>query len=134
MSAVVLYALVTTTMYYLGARALITQWLWSRYPAWLDKLTLCAACSGFWYGLAIGAWGYWRAIPYGPLPGDRWDTVIAIGVASSVTTAIGAQLLLRALAETGSEGGTDAQVQEPEGTLLAGPGRSRTADHPGRDA
>lgn len=121
MTTILLYALVTATLYYLGARALITRWLWSRYPPWLDKLTICAACSGFWYGLGVGAWGYWRSVPYGPLPGDRVDTVLVVGLASAMTTAIVGAAAIRALTELGSEGGTDAEVQGHERSVLGDP-------------
>ena len=46
MTALFIYPLICTALYYLGAHAAITQWLWSRYPKWLDELTMCAACAG----------------------------------------------------------------------------------------
>lgn len=46
-------ALCSTALYYLGSRARITSWLWSRYPTWLAGFMDCAACSGFWYGFAL---------------------------------------------------------------------------------
>lgn len=121
---ILVYALVTTTLWYLGARAVITRGLWSRYPTWLDRLTLCAACSGFWYGLAVGAWGAWREVPFAGLPGDRFDTVIAIGLASAAWTPIGAWLVVRALTdlEPASEGGDVAAVPQPPSDLLGHPG------------
>jgi hypothetical protein len=48
------YALLTTAMFYLGSRAVVTRWLWSRYPSKLAHFMDCAACSGAWYGLIIG--------------------------------------------------------------------------------
>ena len=48
MNALLLYALLSASVWYLLARAMITKWLWSRYPPWLDSFTGCAACSGFW--------------------------------------------------------------------------------------
>lgn len=125
MTTVLLYALVTTTLYYLGSRAQITRVLWSRYPPWLDRLALCAACSGWWYGLAIGCWGYWRQVPFGPLPGDRVDTVIGIGLASAAWTAILAAIHVRALTELGAEGeDPDAalSLSQPQGSLLGDTG------------
>lgn len=55
MSTVVLFALLTTAAHYLGSRAMITKWLWSRYPPRLARFMDCAACSGFWYGLLFAA-------------------------------------------------------------------------------
>lgn len=117
---ILVYALVTTTLYYLGARAVITRGLWSRYPGWLDRLTLCAACSGLWYGLAVGAWGAWRGVPFAGLPGDRVDTVIAIGLSSAAWTPILARLVVGALTdlEPASEGGDLAPVSQPTSDLL----------------
>ena len=45
--------LLPAAFWYLTSSAMITQWLWSRYPAWLDELTHCSACSGFWWGNLI---------------------------------------------------------------------------------
>lgn len=53
MFVVILVALCSTALYYLGSRAKITSWLWSRYPAWLAGFMDCAACSGFWYGFGL---------------------------------------------------------------------------------
>jgi hypothetical protein len=54
METLLVYALLTSAMFYLGSRAVITQWLWSRYPPKLARWADCAACSGFWYGLIVG--------------------------------------------------------------------------------
>ena len=48
------YALLTTSLYYLGSRATLTEPLWSRYPAALARFFDCSACAGTWYGLAVG--------------------------------------------------------------------------------
>ena len=93
-----LYPLLTTALYYLGARAALTRWLWSGYPNWLDSFMVCAACSGFWYGAAVAAFGEWAGIhgivvtPWVPL------TVITTGLASMVWTPLFAWLHLSALA------------------------------------
>lgn len=44
MNGLILYPMLTTALYYLGARAMITKFIWSRYPKWLDKFMLCSAC------------------------------------------------------------------------------------------
>ncbi len=62
MTTLLLLACLTTSVYYLLAWAEISRPLWSRYPKWFPKwvnaMMSCAACSGFWYGLAAGvvAW------------------------------------------------------------------------------
>ena len=50
-STIAICALLSAAFYYLGSRAVITSWLWSRYPPRLAKFMDCAACSGFWYGV-----------------------------------------------------------------------------------
>lgn len=53
LTSLLIIALCSTALYYLGSRARITSWLWSRYPVWLAGFMDCAACSGFWYGFAL---------------------------------------------------------------------------------
>lgn len=55
LATLLVYALITSAMFYLGSRALITRWLWSRYPKWLAGWADCSACSSFWYGIAVRA-------------------------------------------------------------------------------
>ena len=55
MTGLLLHVLVTTALFYVGSRAEVSRGLWSRYPRWLARWADCAACSGFWYGLAATA-------------------------------------------------------------------------------
>ena len=104
MKTVLLYPLLTTTLYYLGSRAKITSFLWSRYPAWLDSYTLCAACSGFLYGVVVAlAIGWWQDLPFLGLPGRLWATPIVVGVCSIVWTPLLADRHLAALVQTDVE-------------------------------
>lgn len=82
-----LYALLGAAAYYLGSRATITHWLWSRYPERLDRFMLCAACSGFWYGVgaAMGI-GWYLDVPFLVLPGRFWLTPCVVGLCSLVFT------------------------------------------------
>jgi hypothetical protein len=50
---VLTYALLTTALFYLGSRAQVTAWLWSKYPPGFARFMDCAACSGFWYGTTL---------------------------------------------------------------------------------
>lgn len=61
-------ALVTSAMFYLGSRAVITRSLWSRYPPWLARWFDCAACSGAWYGLIVGIVGKYTMWLGGAIP------------------------------------------------------------------
>lgn len=90
MIALVVYPLVTTALYYLGAWALITRWLWSRYPPVLGALMTCAACSGFWYGLAAG-WALRDALPF---PGGPRLGVVLAGLCSMVWTPVFARRMI----------------------------------------
>jgi hypothetical protein len=98
----ILYALLTPALYYLGSRAMITRPLWSRYPAWLDYYTSCAACSGFLYGGAVAfAIGWTLDLPFLGLPGRFWLTPCVVGLGSIVWTPIVADLHIRALLQLG---------------------------------
>lgn len=95
MLVALLYPLLTAALYYLGTRAKVTSWLWSRYPAWLGGFMDCAACTGFWYGLAteaaIGAWQ--PHVDFAP---------IVIGLCSIVWTPVVAALMQHSLFTLGS--------------------------------
>lgn len=70
MIGVLLHLVATTALFYLGSRAVITSWLWSRYPRWLATWADCAACSGTAYGAAVAlaakAAGIWvLPVPWG---------------------------------------------------------------------
>lgn len=121
MTGIVLYPLLTVALYYLGSRALITQWLWSRYPPRLDAFFLCAACSGFWYGAAVAALlGLGLDVPFLGLAGGAWSTIPIVATCSIVWTPLLASALVRALADL-SPGDDHADREEPGGPVLEGP-------------
>lgn len=68
MNVLLLVSLVAAA-FYLGDRALITSWLWSRYPRWLAAQRSCPACAGFWdtLGLAYLLGALDLALPYHPV-------------------------------------------------------------------
>jgi hypothetical protein len=82
-----LYAPLGAALYFLGSRATLTRPIWSRYPKRLDSFMLCAACSGFWYGvgLAFGI-GWYLDVPFLLLPGRFWLTPLIVGLCSLVFT------------------------------------------------
>lgn len=47
--------IIATSLWYLLSQAVITRWLWSRYPEWLDSWAQCPACSGTWLGAGTSA-------------------------------------------------------------------------------
>jgi len=100
---ILLYPLLTVAAFYLFARAMITKSLWSRYPDWLDRYTLCAACSGFAYGVAVAlAIGWTQDLPFLGLSGRFWVTPIVVGLGSIVWTPILGDFHVRALQNLGS--------------------------------
>ena len=84
------YALLCASLFYLGSRALITSWLWRRYPRWLAVFLDCSACSGFWYGAALAFVFRWPALA---VRGDEWWAPIAIGLFSIAWTPMAVGLL-----------------------------------------
>lgn len=113
MTTFLLYSLLTGAFYYLLSRAMITRFLWSRYPAWLDYYTLCAACSGFLYGVVVAlAIGWYRDMPFLDLPGRWWGTPIVVGLCSIVWTPVVAKCQIQALLEVS---GADARSDPVEG-------------------
>jgi len=53
MSTLALFAILSAAIFYLGSRALITRWLWSRYSPTFARFMDCAACTGFWLGAVL---------------------------------------------------------------------------------
>lgn len=103
MQALLLYPLLTTAMYYLLSQATITQFLWSRYPQWLDSYTSCAACSGTLYGAVVAlAIGWTQELPFLGLSGRFWMTPFVVAGASMVWTPLLADLHIAALLRLGS--------------------------------
>lgn len=96
MNSVLIYALCTASLYYLGSRALITRFLWSRYPAGLASFMDCSACVGAWYGVIVAALGgYWLGLPFMGLRGDAISTVAVVALCSMSWTPIVAGLVQR---------------------------------------
>jgi hypothetical protein len=97
----VLYGLITSALYYLGSRAKITEFIWSRYPKGMDKFMLCAACTGFWYGLGVAlVLGWTLELPFLGLAGRFWATPIVVAITSIVFTPLFANAHVTALYQT----------------------------------
>lgn len=113
------------SLYYLGARAEITRFLWSRYPRWLDKFMACAACVGTWYGstLTLGT-GFGLGWDFPGLPGTAWHTSVVVGLITLFTTPILAKHHIAALLELE----VDAALASPGGS--ADPATPRERDAP----
>lgn len=98
----VLYSLLTVAAYYLFSRAMITSFLWKRYPSWLNYYTWCAACSGTLYGVVAAlAVGWTRDLPFFGLPGRFWPTPVLVGLSSMIWTPILANAHITALVRLG---------------------------------
>jgi hypothetical protein len=97
-----LILILPVSFYYLGSRAMITHWLWSRYPKPLAKFMDCAACSGFWYGFGCAViFGHWYEVSIFDLEPEKALTWILTGLVTLTTTPIGAAIHTRAFAAIG---------------------------------
>lgn len=115
MLTLLLYALLTTAMFYLFSRAMISKPLWSRYPSWLDYYTSCSACSGFLYGVVVAsAIGWTQNLPFLGLDGRFWATPIVVGLCAIVWTPLLGDLHVRALLQLGAPGPVDPTPPDPE--------------------
>lgn len=97
-----LYALLSAACFYLGSRALVTRWLWSRYPPSLASFMDCSACTGFWWGFALAAIvGQCLHLPYMGLDPSSPLTWCIVGLCSIVLTPIAAGLMQHGLDQLG---------------------------------
>jgi len=114
MTILILYCLLTTAMYYLAYRAMITKFLWSKYPPWLDYYLGCSACSGFLYGVTVAvAIGLPYDLPFLGLAGRSWLTPVLVGLGSMVWTPILAYVHVYALLNLGVADPRAEQPTEP---------------------
>lgn len=121
METLTLYALCTASLFYLGSRALITSFLWSRYPRQLASFMDCSACSGTWYGGLVGyVGGYHLGLPFLGLPGDSPATVAAVALCSMAWTPIVAGFVQRGFDALGSAVDSDEPEQPAEPATRAG--------------
>jgi len=103
MSSIVLYPLLSTALFYLGSRAMITQWLWSRYPPRLARFADCSACTGFWWGLILAlVLGRHEHLNLLELDAEDFWTPIVAGLCSMVWTPIVAGVMQRGFDSVGS--------------------------------
>jgi hypothetical protein len=110
-----LYALCSAALFYLGSRAMVTSWLWSRYPSKLAQFMDCAACTGFWLGLGLGyVGGYHLGLDLLGLEGDRAATVALAGLCSLTVTPIAAGVMQWGFDKLGHVAIFDALASEAE--------------------
>lgn len=91
--------LIPVATFFLGSRAMITQFLWSRYPKWFASLRECAACSGFWDTLLVAL--FLRFALDAPLPLSSAWCPLLLALCGIVTTPLIAAAQDRALRELG---------------------------------
>lgn len=128
---ILLYALLSAAMFYLGSRAKITEAIWSLYPQSFARFMDCAACTGFWWGLiwhvVIGAR---FEIDLGPMPAGHVATPLIAGLCTLVLTPIVAAMMHYGLAVLGSAVPAEDDVNAiDEDALLHGAPPS-TSPHP----
>lgn len=104
----VLYPVLATSFYMLGARDLITRPFWSRYPVVVDKFMTCPACSGTWYGAALALGGGYMGWPFFGLPGWSPVTIVVVALYTKILTPIIAAKHISTLLYAGDADGADA--------------------------
>lgn len=72
MRALLFYSVLSAALFYLASRAMITSWLWKRYPPSIARFFDCAACTGFWFG-------FWLSLVFG----DVWGQIFTVGMQAS---------------------------------------------------
>lgn len=96
MEAVAVYLCATPALYHLGARAKLTEPIWSLWSGTgFDRFMNCAACSGFWYGLLVALLGHILGWTF--LGAHAWWTIPTVAVCAIVTTPLLAAAHERAL-------------------------------------
>jgi hypothetical protein len=102
MQVFALYMLMCAAASFLLVRATITEWLWSRYPYWLDSYLSCTACSGFALGLIAAVVGGWCFdFDFLGFAGRTWMAVLASGMSAMVVVPIIAWAQTNALIQLG---------------------------------
>lgn len=105
-----IYALISTALFYLGSRALITRSLWEMYPLWLTKLMDCPACVGFWWGMILHLAARRLDLDVGPLPIEHPASPVLVGLCMLVLTPIVAGLMQHGLDLVGTVAPEPAEV------------------------
>lgn len=82
MQTLVLFSILSASLFYLGSRATITGWLWSRYPPGFARFADCPACTGFWNGALLSL-----------IFGDLFDPVFTRGIVEPYSIALEAVLV-----------------------------------------
>lgn len=108
MQNLVIYALLCTALFYLGARAMITRFLWSRYTPRLAQWADCPACSGTWYGLALSmSVGWYYELDIGPFAAQSWITPLIVAACMMVLVPMVAALMEIGFQTVGSTVGAE---------------------------
>lgn len=105
------YSLIAA-FFYLGSRAVITSFLWSRYPNWLAKVMDCAACASFHYTIGLAAFiKYVMKEPLPVYPTSDWS-ILLLAFGAVAITPILAALQQKSLELLGSAVSSDEHIEE----------------------
>jgi hypothetical protein len=115
-----IYALISTALFYLGSRALITRALWEAYPPWLTKLMDCPACVGFWWGMIMHLVSRRLDLDVGPLPIEHPASPVLVGLCMLVLTPIVAGFMQHGLDLVGTVAPEPPGVAPEAATLVLG--------------
>lgn len=103
--------------HFLLYRALVTRWLWSRYPHRLDAFVACSACTGFWVGLGIGFYWRWSGTDALGLHADLPALPVAAGAATMVVSPAVAWVQIAALERLGVPETETAPIEPTEQSI-----------------
>ena len=124
MESLIIYSLLSTAMYYLGSRAIITRRLWLAYPPAVARFADCPACIGTWYGLGLSmSVGWYYDLDVFMFKAHDWATPIVVAFCMMVLVPMVAGLMQHSLNVVGTAVPDD---HEPESIIAPGSG---TADH-----
>ncbi len=118
--ALVLLGLLTSSLHWLGARAQVSQPLWSRARGGWARLLACAGCSGFWLGLVLGIGGLQPCV-------TRWaaGNIVASAVLAVFLTPVFEGVLLWGLSASAlqaADGDESSQAEAPPAPSASGSG------------
>jgi len=98
-----IYMLLTPALWYLGSRARISRFIWSRYNSNLNEFMDCPACVGAWWGLLLALTiGRAYDVSFFGMPSTGGLTPIVVGLSMIFWTPLGAGLMQAGFDRAGS--------------------------------
>ena len=102
--------LITIALFFGGSRAVITRFIWSRYPPTLDRFMDCPMCSGAWYGALVSIVFTQLGYHYPGL--EDWHAPFVLFLCSAIWTPVGAGVVQRLLFDVGLKESAADEIHE----------------------